>query len=160
HNSLTKEEKFARKKVYEALKKSDQTYQKEYGFNTLIAACMEALNALNTQSNKAVWSEGYYIVLNILEPVMPHVCWDLSDRFFQKENFRKIDIKEEVFKEDSIKLVVTVNGKKRADIEVPADETKEAVIDTAKKAVEKWLEGKSVVKEIFVPKKLVNLVVK
>ena len=160
HNSLTKEEKFARKKVYEALKKSDQTYQKEYGFNTLIAACMEALNALNAQSNKAVWSEGYYIILNILEPVIPHVCWDLSEKYFDLENFKKIELKNEVFEEDSIKLVITVNGKKRDEIEVEKSLDKESIITQSKEKVGKWLEGKNIIKEIYVPGKLVNLVVK
>ncbi len=160
HKSLTKEEKFARKKVYEALKKSYQTYEKEYGFNTLIAACMEALNALNAQSNSDVWSEGYYIISNILEPIIPHVCWEISDNLFGRENFRNIKIKEEVFKEDSIKLVITVNGKKRDEIEVNVGEDKEVILKSAKEKVSKWLEDKSIIKEIYVPNKLVNLVVK
>ena len=59
------------KKVYEALKKSHEVMNKTFAFNTLIASCMEALNALNKQENKAVWLEGYYIITNILEPVIP-----------------------------------------------------------------------------------------
>ncbi len=160
HNLLNKEEKFARKKVYEALKKSYQTYQKEYSFNTLIASCMEAMNALNAQSNELIWSEGYFILLNILEPIIPHVCWELSDKYFELKNFTKIDIKEEVFQEDSITLVVTVNGKKRGDIEVLKDATKEEVLELAKKSVKKWIEAKTIIKEIYVPNKLINIVVK
>ena len=160
HSSLNKQEKFARKKVYEALKKSYQTYQKEYSFNTLIASCMEAINALNAQDNEDIWSEAYFILLNILEPIIPHVCWELSDRYFNLNNFTKIDIKEEVFEEDSIMLVVTVNGKKRGDIEVSKDAAKEDILETAKENVAKWIEGKDIIKEIYVPNKLVNIVVK
>jgi len=160
HNSLNKAEKFARKKVYEALKKSYQTYQKEYSFNTLIAACMEAMNALNAQENEDVWSEAYFILLNILEPIIPHVCWELSDNYFNLNNFRKIDIKEEVFVEESITLVVTVNGKKRGDIEVAKDLSKEEILDIAKQNIAKWIDGKDIIKEIYVPNKLINIVVK
>jgi len=160
HNSLNKAEKFARKKVYEALKKSYQTYQKEYSFNTLIAACMEAMNALNAQDNEDVWSEAYFILLNILEPIIPHVCWELSDSYFNLNNFRKIDIKEEVFVEESIALVVTVNGKKRGDIEVAKDLSKEEILEMAKQNVAKWIDGKDIIKEIYVPNKLINIVVK
>ena len=160
HGSLKKEEKFARKKVYEALKKSHQTYQKEYSFNTLIASCMEAMNALNAQDNEDIWSEAYFILLNILEPIIPHVCWELSEKYFKLSNLTKIEIKEEVFEEDSITLVVTVNGKKRGDIEVSKDAAKDDILKTAKENVAKWIEGKDIIKEIYVPNKLVNIVVK
>ncbi len=160
HSLLKKEEKFARKKVYEALQKSYQTYQKEYSFNTLIASCMEAMNALNAQDNSKIWSEAYFILLNILEPIIPHVCWELSEKYFNLNNFTKIGIKDEVFVEDSITLVVTINGKKRADIEVAKETSKDEILESAKKSVEKWIEGKNIIKEIYVPNKLVNIVVK
>ncbi len=50
------------------LKKSNDVFANGYAFNTLIAACMEALNALNAQDDKDVWTEGYFILLNLLEP--------------------------------------------------------------------------------------------
>ncbi len=159
-DSLTKEEKFARKKVYEALRKSYQTYEKEYGFNTLIASCMEALNALNAQSNKLIWSEGYYIITNILEPVIPHACWDISEKYFGLKNFKKIELKDEVFEEDSIKLVVTINGKKRDEIEVSKSLNKDEILSLAKEKAKKWLEDKNIIKEIYVPGKLINIVVR
>ncbi len=160
HDSLNKEEKFARKKVYEALKKSKQTYDKDYSFNTLIASCMEALNALNIQNNNNVWSEGYYIILNILEPIIPHVCWELSDKLFGRKNFRNIEIIKEVFDENSVKIVITVNGKKRDEIEIDTNLTKDIIIKKAKEKVFKWIDGKNIIKEIYIPNKLVNLVIK
>ncbi len=160
HNSLNKEEKFARKKVYEALKKSKQTYDRDYSFNTLIASCMEALNALNAQNNNNVWSEGYYIILNILEPIIPHVCWELSDKLFERKNFRNIEIIKEVFDENSVKIVITVNGKKRDEIEIDTNLTKDIIIKKAKEKVFKWIDGKNIIKEIYIPNKLVNLVIK
>ena len=62
-----KDEKFARLKIYEALKKSTEVFGDTFAFNTLIAACMEALNAINAQDNEDVNAEGFFIILNLLE---------------------------------------------------------------------------------------------
>ena len=160
--SLNKEEKYARKKVYEALSKSNEVFCHEngYAFNTLIASCMEALNALNEQENSDVWSEGYFILLNILEPIIPHICWELSKTHFELENFREIEVDSEALKSDSITMAITINGKRRGEIEVAPNSKNDAVLSLAKKEVAKWLEDKSVIKEIVVPNKLVNLVIK
>lgn len=160
HASLSKEEKFARKKVYEALKRAKEVYTKSFTFNTLIAGAMEALNALNEQKNSDVWTEGYYIILAILEPVVPHLCWELSQKLFKCENFKEIALIEEVFEEESVTLAVTVNGKRRCEVEVTPNSSKEEIIAQAKELASKWLEGKTIVKEIVVPNRLVNLVVK
>lgn len=160
HDAISKESKYARKKVYEALKKSNEIYEGSYSFNTLIAACMEALNALGDQNDKQVWSEGYFILLNILEPIIPHLCWEMSEALFELNNLSKIVIKEEVFVEESMILAVTVNGKKRAEVEVATNISKEDALHIGKESVPKWLEGVELVKEIYVPNKLINLVVK
>ncbi|MFX4233100.1 leucine--tRNA ligase [Aliarcobacter butzleri] len=161
HSVLSKEEKEARKKVYEALLKSNEVFTKTYTFNTLIASCMEALNALQTQKNDSIWAEGYYILTNILEPIIPHACWELSKKLFDLKNFdRKIELKEEVFALESIVLAVTVNGKKRCEIEVAPDTSKDEILAKAKIASAKWLENSEILKEIVVPNKLVNFVIK
>ena len=161
HSALGKESKLARVKVYEALQKSTEVYEKSFAFNTLIAACMEALNALDKQDNADVWTEGMYIMLNLLEPIIPHVATELSDTLFARENFGgKIEVKEEVFVQDSILYVVMIGGKKRTEIEVDPSATQEEILALAKEAGEKWLQGMQIVKEIVVPNKLVNLAVK
>ncbi|ELX4821116.1 leucine--tRNA ligase [Campylobacter upsaliensis] len=158
--ALSKEEKYARLKVYEALKKSQEVYTKSFAFNTLIAACMEALNAIGACKNQALEREAFFIILNILEPIIPHICFELSEKLFHFENFKKLELKSEVFVKDSLNLGVSVNGKKRAEIEVSASLKQDEIIQLAKEKVAKWLEGKSVIKEIYVPNSLVNLVVK
>jgi leucyl-tRNA synthetase len=161
HSVLSKDEKEARKKVYDALIKSNEVFNKTYTFNTLIASCMEALNALQTQKNESVWAEGYYVLTNILEPIIPHACWELSNQLFNLENFnKKLEIKDEVFAMDSILLAVTVNGKKRCEIEVSPDASKEEILALAKTASAKWLGDSELIKEIVVPNKLVNFVIK
>jgi leucyl-tRNA synthetase len=163
HSKLSKDEKDARKKVYEALKKSNDVMEKTFAFNTLISSSMEALNSLNKQNNPTIWLEGYFILTNILEPIIPHICWELSNKLFAQSNFDNvIEIKEEVFVLDTITLAITINGKKRGEIEVSPDATKDEILELAKKTdiVKKWIEGKEIIKEIVVPKKLINLVVK
>ncbi len=160
HSSLSKDEKFARKKVYEALVRANDVYNEKYTFNTLIAGSMEAMNALNAQSNADVWSEGYWILSSIMEPVIPHVCWDISSEYFSLNNLNPQTVLDEVFVEDSVTLGVSINGKRRAEIEVAIDESKENIIEIAKAAASKWLEAKEILKVIVVPKKLVNIVIK
>ncbi|KAA6225626.1 MULTISPECIES: leucine--tRNA ligase [unclassified Campylobacter] len=159
-DNLTKDEKYARLKVYEALKKSYEVYEKSFAFNTLIAACMEALNALALCKNENLEQESFYIILNILEPIVPHICFELSSMLFDLENFKEIKLKDEVFIKDSLNLVVSVNGKRRGEIEVKSLATKDEILQRAKENVAKWLEGKEIIKEIYVDKKLVNLVIK
>ena len=160
HAELSKDEKFARKKVYEALVRANDVYNEKFTFNTLIAGTMEAMNALNAQSNSDVWSEGYWILASIMEPIIPHVACEISEKYFSLNNLTKQIILDEVFVEDSITLGVSINGKRRAEIEVAVDESKENIITLAKEKTAKWLENKEIVKEIVVPKKLVNIVVK
>ena len=161
HGSLDKEAKLARVKVYEALQKSTDVYEKTFAFNTLIAACMEALNALDKQSSGDVWTEGMYIMLNLLEPIIPHTATELSEQLFARENFKALlEVKEEVFVQDSILYMVMIGGKKRTEVEVSPSSTNDEVLAAAKEAGAKWLEGMQIVKEIVVPNKLVNLAVK
>jgi len=163
HKALNKEEKEARIKVYEALKKSNEVFTKTFTFNTLIASCMEAMNALNKQENTQVWLEAYFIFTKILEPIIPHVCWEISNELFNLENLdAKIDIDESIFEKDVITLVLTINGKKRGELEVSPTATKEEILEIAKQSeiAKKWIDGKQIIKEIVVPNKLVNIVVK
>ena len=160
HASLNKEEKYARLKVYEALSRANEVYTKSFAFNTLIAAAMEALNALNSQNNQDVLTEGFWIILNLLEPIVPHIANELSDELFNRKNFSKIEILDEVFVKDTLNLAVTVNGKRRAEIEVDKNLSQDEIISLAKEQVAKWLENKTIIKEIYVKEKLVNLVIK
>ena len=160
HSTLSKEEKFARKKVYEALQRAEEVYTERYTFNTMIAGVMEAMNALGTQENKDVWTEGYWILLSIMEPVVPHICWELSDKLFTCKNLVPQKVIDEVFEVESINMGVSVNGKKRAEIEVGVGDSHETILTLAKESIAKWLEDKEIVKEIVIPNKLVNIVIK
>ncbi len=160
HEALSKEEKAARKKVYEALQRANEVFEERHTFNTLIAGVMEAMNALNEQSNADVWTEGYWIISSIIEPIVPHIAWEISDKLFKHNNLVPAKILEEVFTVDTITMGVSINGKNRTQIEVSPTASEEEILNVAKEEASKWLEGVSIVKEIVVPNKLVNLVVK
>ncbi len=161
HTTLSKESKIARQKVYEALQKSSDVYEKSFAFNTLIASCMEALNALDKQEDGAVWSEGFYILLRLLEPIIPHATSELSEVLFRRENFNvTIEMQNEVFVKESILYVVMIGGKKRAEFEISPDATEAEILSAAKEVGAKWLEGMEIVKAVVVAGKLVNLAVK
>jgi len=160
HSSLNSEEKEARKKVYEALKRSEYVFTDSHAFNTLIAGVMEALNALNMQKNSSVWTEGYFILLHVLEPIVPHLAWELSTELFNRANFSSIKILEEVFVASSLTLAVSINGKRRLEIKVAVEASKEEIEKIALEQATKWTDGKTIVKVIVVPNKLINIVVK
>ena len=158
--SLSKDSKHARLKVYEALQKQQNIFNKKidgYPFNVVIAACMEAHNALLAQDNDMVFTEGYFILLHILENFIPHIASELSEELFQLSNFTPINIDTSAFKQDEIIYVVSVNGKKRSEVTINVNASKEEILKEAKNAVEKWLTS-DIKKEILVPNKLVNFV--
>ncbi|PAF43558.1 leucine--tRNA ligase [Helicobacter sp. 11S02596-1] len=162
-NSLNEKEKIARRKVYEALVKSNDIFSKKqpgYAFNTLIASCMEALNALSAQDNPSIWTEGYFILMHILEPIIPHLCWEISEKYFERKNLSPIAIDKEALEVQTISLAISINGKKRGEIQVAPNAKESEVLEAAKIAVAKWLSGVCVVKEIVIPNKIVNFVIK
>jgi leucyl-tRNA synthetase len=121
---------------------------------------METLNDLNKIDNAEIFTEGYWVITNVLEPIVPHIASEISQNLFNKSNFGKIEVDEDALKDDEITMAVTVNGKKRAEITVAPNTDKEKLVELAKVAVEKQIEGKQIIKEIVVPNKLVNIVIK
>lgn len=132
-------------------------------FNTAIAKLMSLVNELSKAAyiNKT----DYEMVLKIIYPFAPHICEELWETIGHKEDmvyapWPKYD--ESKLVESTIELAVSINGKVRDRITVDADMSKEAVLALAKSTekIQSQIEGKTIIKEIFVPKKLVNIVVK
>jgi leucyl-tRNA synthetase len=151
-------------------KKLHQTIQKvtsdvpKLKFNTAIASLMELVNLWEKDKQIAV-SDLEKLVL-ILAPFAPFMTEDIywqiqgnEDESIHKSSWPQAD--PELAKEESVNLPVQVNGKVRAQFEWPSDdlENKEKILQTAKKLpqLEKWLENKQIVKEIYVPGKIVSL---
>ncbi|TSA86041.1 leucine--tRNA ligase [Helicobacter mehlei] len=161
--NLNDAEKQARQKIHVALQKCHAIFEKDqphYPFNTLIATCMEALNALEKTTNTELWTEGYYILTHILEPIIPHVCSEIAKRLFERRNFKPLSVDSSALEQEQISMAVSVDGKRRAEIVVAKDLDNATLLQEARASVQKWLESKEIVKEIVVPQKLVNFVVK
>ncbi|WP_027120458.1 class I tRNA ligase family protein [Mycoplasmopsis lipofaciens] len=161
---LSKEEKLARKKLYEALIKQESIYtdrKNGYSFNTLIAWSMEVLNNYEKIEDEKLILEMFYVLLNVLEPFIPHLSWELSSKYFDLENLKDFTIDQKALSQDTIVYPVTINGKMRAQIEIEvSNNNKDFVMEQAKKTVSKWLKDKLIIKEIFVPNKIINIVIK
>jgi len=169
-DGLSKEAKALRMKLHQTLQKVADDMGRRLTFNTAIAACMELLNDLSKfqpagDSDRAVMQEAVEILVLMLSPMTPHMSQSLWESLGKEGLVVDVtwpQVDESALVKSEIELMVQVNGKLRGKIEVAADADKETILATAKadEAVLKFTEGKDMIKEIYVPGRLVNLVVK
>jgi len=133
-----------------------------FRFNTAISAMMIFTNEAQ---NKKASREDIEALIKCLSPFAPHLAEEIwenlrHDDFVCKVEWPTFD-KAKII-DETIELVVQVNGKLRARIPAELDADKDALLEKVKtdEKLTKWLEGKTIVKEIFVPNKLINFVVK
>ena len=135
----------------------------QFSYNTSISAFMICVNELFGMkcSKKEILNQ--FII--VLAPFAPHVCEELWETLGNAGSV--CDAKwpvcnEEYLVEDTVNYTVSFNGKARFNMEFPADAASDAIQTAvlADERSEKWMEGKSIVKVIVVPKKIVNIVVK
>ncbi len=167
-DGLNDEQKAARRKIHETIQKVSDDIARRNAFNTAIAAVMELTNTLlklnkEDAQNRAVLKEGLVAMVKMLAPIAPHmshVLWKElgNDDLVLDAPWPVVD--ESALVRDSITIVAQVNGKVRSKLEVPANIEKDEAIALAKADanVQKFLEGNTVRKEIYVPGKLVNIV--
>ena len=146
--------------IHKTVKKVSEDIE-ELKFNTAIAAMMGLLNDIYAEGN--ITKEAYHMLVRLLCPIAPHVCEELWEMLGEKgfcalAPWPQYDEAKTV--DDEIELPVQINGKVRGKITVAADAAKEDILAAAKAAVVMQLDGKTVIKEILVPGKMVSLVVK
>lgn len=131
-------------------------------FNTAIAAMMTLLNEIYTIGNINKAEFGTLCIL--LNPFAPHITEEMYNTVFGKILSEQSWVKynESLCKDDMIEIVVQVNGKLKAKLMVAADAEKDAVIFMAleDEKVRETISGKNIIKQIYVPNKLVNIVAK
>lgn len=150
-------------KPYNALVKNVTEMYDELKYNTAISQMMVFINACykeKTISKNQV--EGF---LKMLNPICPHITEELWEMIGNKGSMTYATwptYDESKLVESSMTIAVQVLGKLRGNIDVDVDASKEDIIAKAKEVenVAKHMEGKTIVKEIYVPKKIVNFVVK
>ncbi|RLQ20826.1 leucine--tRNA ligase [Seongchinamella sediminis] len=165
--ALDEQQKNVRRKTHETIAKVSDDYGRRQTFNTAIAAVMELCNELGkldgSDQSRAVLDEALRAVVLMLSPITPHVChtlWPLLGGEGDILHAPWPGVDEDALTRDSIEMVVQVNGKVRAKMEVPADAARDSVEATAlaQDNVQRFLEGVTVRKVIVVPGKLVNIV--
>ncbi|WP_037570828.1 leucine--tRNA ligase [Spirochaeta cellobiosiphila] len=161
--STTKEApKHLIKSLHKTIKKvSSDTENLE--FNTAISQMMIFVNDLYKEEK--LYTELWSQFLLLLSPYAPHLAEELWHKLGKTTSIAKEQwpsYEEDLTKEDTITLVLQINGKVRAKIDTEADIDKEQMLNIAKSndRIKEFLEGKTIVKEIVVPGKLVNLVIK
>ena len=153
-----------RRKAHETLQKVSHDLGERLHFNTAIAAIMELINAISAHTgSQAVRDEAIDLSVRMLNPFIPHAAQALWESLGHSDLL--IDatwpaVDQAALVRDSIELVVQVNGKVRARIEMPVDVDQETAQATAlaEPNVAKFIEGKTLRKTILVPGRLLNLV--
>ncbi|MFU9136247.1 leucine--tRNA ligase [Erwinia tasmaniensis] len=167
--SLNDEQKALRRDLHKTIAKVSDDIGRRQTFNTAIAAVMELMNKLlrapqESEQDRALMQEALMAVVRMLYPFTPHasfVLWQALGGAGEIDNAPWPQADEAAMVEDSLLVVVQVNGKVRGKITVPADATQEQVQARAAQEhlVAKYLDGVSIRKVIYVPGKLLNLVV-
>ena len=146
-------------KMHQTIKKVSSDFE-NLKYNTAIAAMMSLINEFYKKN--AISRGEYKTLLTLLNPVAPHITEELwQTAGFEGRLYQAAwpEFEEEKTVESVVEIGVQVNGKMRVTINVSKDETKENVINMAKEALGDKLTG-NIVKEIYVPGRIVNIVVK
>lgn len=166
--SLSDEQKAVRRAIHLAIKQASVDVGQHHKFNTAIAQVMTLMNVLEkaavaSEQDRALMQEGLETVALLLAPITPHICHELWQQLGKTGliiDARWPQVDESALIQDSLTLVVQVNGKLRGQIEVPASATRDDVEASARanENVVRFTEGLTIRKVIVVPGKLVNIV--
>ena len=137
----------------------------DFSLNTVVSGFMEYNNKLNEIAKRegGVDKETIQTFTTLIAPFAPHIAEELWEKLgntgsvFENNTWPEAD--QELMKDDEIKIPVQINGKTKEVIEVPADISKDDAIAAGKEAIADKING-NIVKEIYVPGRIINLVVK
>jgi leucyl-tRNA synthetase len=165
--------KALRRKTHQTIRKVTSDIEDRFHFNTAISAVMELVNALyqfprpEAENSLAlsIIRETVETVILLLAPIVPHITEELWTFIGRREALADVPwptFDPAVASEEVITIVIQINGKVRSRISVPADEEGEQITALARadERIAAQIAGKTIVKEVYVPKKLVNIVVR
>ena len=168
--ALSADQKALRRDVHKTISKVSDDIGRRQTFNTAIAAVMELMNKLTrapleSEQDRAVMAEALSAVVRMLYPITPHICFELWKALGNESNIDHaewVKADEAAMVEDEKLIVVQVNGKVRGKVTVAADADEETVktVAFADENVKKFTDNTQIVKVIYVPGKLLNVVVK
>jgi len=166
--TLNDEQKVIRRAIHQAIKQASQDVGQHHKFNTAIAQVMTLMNVLEkapqaSAQDRALLQEGLETVALLLAPITPHISHELWNQLGHATPV--IDagwpvLDQTALIQDTLQLVIQVNGKLRGHIEMPASATREEVEAAARinENVLRFIDGLTIRKVIVVPGKLVNIV--
>lgn len=169
---LSSDEFALRRKLHQTIKKVTEDLDGKFAFNTAISAIMELVNDMyrfiesHDTIEASLFGELVRNLLILLAPFVPHMTEELWQGAGQKEESIHLAAwpacDESALVVDEVELAVQVNGKVRATISVPIAMAREEIGEKAQTLpeIQKFTEGKTIVKVIVVPKRIVNIVVK
>ncbi|TWH64566.1 leucyl-tRNA synthetase [Azomonas agilis] len=166
--SLNDEQKAVRRAIHLAIKQASTDIGQYHKFNTAIAQVMTLMNVLEkastaTEQDRALIQEGLETVTLLLAPITPHIGHALWSALGHTDELLDVSwpaVDESALVQDSLTLVIQVNGKLRGEIQVPATASREEVEAAARQNenVLRFIDGLTIRKVIVVPGKLVNIV--
>jgi leucyl-tRNA synthetase len=153
------------RKTQWAIDKSTRDSAERFHFNTAVAAAMELLNEIAAQRAGAepeVVGFAASSLISLIQPYAPHIAEELWSSLGGQELWRVPWPEHDpaFLVRDTLPIAVQVNGKVRDVVDVPADIAESELLALARTRVAKWLEGKQIVREIVVPGRIVNFVVR
>ncbi len=165
----TDAQKDLRRKTHQTIAKVSDDIGRRYKFNTAVAASMELMNSISrfddtSAGGRAVVQESLSAIVVLLSPIVPHICHELWQRLGHDDALIRApwpEVDESALEQDTIELVVQVNGKLRGRVQVAADATRDAIeaVALADENVQRFVDGKEIRKVVVVPGRLVNVVV-
>jgi leucyl-tRNA synthetase len=173
--SLSPAERQIQRKLHQTIKRVSDDFQGRWHFNTCISAIMELVNALHSyeetaasqgkSTSPALLAEVQRDLILLLAPFAPYLAHELWEMIGEKGSLLKAPWPKydaALAKEEELEIPVQVNGRLRGRIVVPADATEGVIVERAlaDEKVKSAITGKQIVNKIYVPGKLVNIVVK
>ncbi len=133
--------------------------------NTVVSGFMEFTNKISAKAKElgGADKETLETIVTLLAPFTPHIAEEMWEVLGNGESVFKREwpeYDEEKLKEDTVEIAVQINGKFRESVSISADETKENALRIAKEKLGAKLDGLNIVKEIYVPGRIVNIVAK
>jgi leucyl-tRNA synthetase len=167
--NLTKEQSDMRRQLHQTIQKVSDDFGRRFTFNTAIAANMELVNSLykfNDESSnaRALRHEALEAIVLMLSPIVPHVSHQLWRDLGRTDPIISAawpSVEQSALAQETLDVVVQINGKLRGKISAPAAATNKDVeaLAVGDEHIARLLEGLTVKRIIVVPKKLVNIVI-
>ncbi|MCF7987833.1 MAG: leucine--tRNA ligase [Methylovulum sp.] len=166
---LTSEQQTVRRQLHQTLQKVSHDMGVRTIFNTAIAANMELINTLSkftddSANGKAIRQEVLEAIVLMLSPIVPHICEQLWHELGHSDTVVTAAwpvVDKSALAQDSLEMIVQINGKLRSKLSVSATATNEEIqaLALADEHIQRFLENNPVKKVIVVPKKLINIVI-